>query len=745
MPQALTAGPGQRGFYLRAADLTVGPVTYNQMTEVLPIGPADTASASLEVRQIDVPLQDAAGIQVWASPPVPAGATWDIGGAWTFEAYMSATASVRIYNRARVYRVAADGTPTEIFATGLTSRIDLNGSPTLVSWNATAPSTVLLGGERIGVRFYANPDNDEPGEFAFLNFDDAPVESGVVATVTETAAPGQVRSSHYRVGEDQPLSAPVWFAGTDTPATSFDKNQAFQLRFAVYDDSASSVDWLPRLDWSTSPASGFQPMLTVPGAGPFQVFNSAAFADGDAIALANFGTGTSPGTAVVGVAYDATNPAPAPITLNGNSYTEIAYTVFVDSSAADGQLYYFRLSDGGTPLVSYDNGPARLIIGFPLPPPPATQPPAHNFHQPYSADTSACAACHRAHTSPAPTVLYKTWPEEEVCFTCHDGSVAPDIFTQFNKPFVMPITGTEGVHSKDEPRVKDPLAFSAANRHVECADCHNPHLAGAGNHTVGSNYAFGPQQGVWGVAVENTAPWAAPTFTPVTEVTFQYELCFKCHSSWAYGASPPTSPSGGFPETDQAKEFNTLNPAYHPVEDVGRNPFLEASGSSYASSLIGGFTPTSRMVCSDCHMSETASDPAGPHGSTQAFILRGQWDRTTGRSGTQNHLCFTCHAFSTYGEGGGGPTGFSDPDGQNLHGVMVGARNKAFNDAPIGCQDCHVAIPHGYQRDHLLGFTGDGAPYINRPYSGGLVVIDEWRASGQWVFSSCSTAMNSCK
>ncbi len=154
------------------------------------------------------------------------------------------------------------------------------------------------------------------------------------------------------------------------------------------------------------------------------------------------------------------------------------------------------------------------------------------------------------------------------------------------------------------------------------------------------------------------------------------------------------------------------------------------------------------MVCSDCHASETAGDPAGPHGSTRPFILRGLWDRTTGQSGTQNHLCFTCHAWSTYGPGANqddpSPTGFSG-NGKNLHAVMVGARNKDNNDQPIVCMDCHVAIPHGYNRDHLLGYTGDGAPYVNRPYSGGLVVIDEWRASGQWTFSSCSTAMNSCK
>jgi predicted CXXCH cytochrome family protein len=423
----------------------------------------------------------------------------------------------------------------------------------------------------------------------------------------------------------------------------------------------------------------------------------------------------------------------------------VEFSVYVTAGAVDGQSYYFRLTDGGTPLATYDIAAAQVALAFPWPPLPTVQPPAHNFHQPYSADTSSCAACHRVHTSPAPTVLYKAWPQEDVCFTCHDGSAAPDVFSQFAKPYRMPITPTSLIHTKDEPRDKDPLAFSGANRHVSCADCHNPHLAGQGTHTVGTNYTYGPQQGTWGVAVTNTAAWAAPAMTTVSPTTYQYQLCFKCHSSWAYGGSPPLSPSGGFPETDQAKEFNTLNSAYHPVEDVGKNPFTLAGGGSYASSLIGGFTPTSRMVCSDCHASETPTDAAGPHGSTNPFILRGAWDRTTGQSGTQDHVCFTCHAFSTYGEGANGPTGFSDDGGENLHGLMVGAQNKAFNDAAIGCMDCHVAIPHGYFRDHLIGYTGDGAPYIDRPYSGGLVVIDQWRASGQWQFNSCSTAMNSCK
>ena len=89
-----------------------------------------------------------------------------------------------------------------------------------------------------------------------------------------------------------------------------------------------------------------------------------------------------------------------------------------------------------------------------------------------------------------------------------------------------------------------------------------------------------------------------------------------------------------------------------PIMAQGKNPFVLANGTSYASSLIGGFTPTSRMTCADCHGSDNPSDPVGPHGSTNPFILRGTWDSTTGQAGTQNHLCFMCHDWNVYGATG---------------------------------------------------------------------------------------------
>ncbi|MBI4494664.1 MAG: hypothetical protein HY690_17955, partial [Chloroflexi bacterium] len=396
-----------------------------------------------------------------------------------------------------------------------------------------------------------------------------------------------------------------------------------------------------------------------------------------------------------------------------------------------------------------------LATATPPGPTPTSQPPAHNFNQPYGPDTSACAACHRAHTAGGKESLRKAWPEEQTCYTCHDGTTAPNIRAEFQKTSRMPIAQTEFVHRTGEAR--DGATFRGANRHVECEDCHNPHEAAAVSHAFGQNFAAGPQQGIWGVsATWSGSAWTTPTYDVTGRVTYQYELCFKCHSSWAFGNSPPSSPSGGFPETDQSVEFNPNNPAYHPVAAQGKNPFQLASGTSYATSLLNGLSPSSRLVCSDCHGSET-NDPAdarypkpkGPHGSSNPFILRGTWSRSTG-VGSTDALCFKCHDINVYANRSNtGPpwdqrTGFSG-GGKNLHAVMVGGQNKAYGNAPIACMDCHIAVPHGWQRDHLIGYTGDGAPYINRPYAGGLTTIDTWQQSGNWTFDSCGTAMSNCK
>ncbi|TAK77242.1 MAG: hypothetical protein EPO16_05870, partial [Dehalococcoidia bacterium] len=1038
---------------LHATDVTVGSTTYNTMNTSAVTGTIATATAVLADKNLVYTFADGAGVQTFVSDAVPTGATWAIGGAWTFNAYVKASTSTRMYLRAVILRIGTDGTATTLATTGFTTRMDVTTAYGLISWNYTLAANTLTGGQRFGVRFQVQPDSNGPT--ATLGFDASTAASNVVAQITSTpdaptsvvATPGSGQASvtwvapasnggsaitGYTVTASPggqtatvggstltatvtgltngtaytftvtatnaigtgpasaasnsvtPATAPgpptsvsatagnaqatvTWVAPasnggsaitgytvTSSPGgltatvggstltatvTGLTNGTAYTFTVTASNAAATSVASAPSnsvtpsaaptapgaptsvvatagntqatVTWVAPASDGGSAILgyTVtasPGGGTaavggstltatvtgltngtaytFTVTATNAIGTGPASAASNSVTPSAGGATVPGapqtVAATAGNgqatvtwtapasdggsvitgytvtssPGAFTATVNGSTFsatvtgltnaTSYTFTVTATNSIGTGPAsaasnavipgavpdpptavsgtggngyvlvtWTAPVNNGGSAITSYTatsspggfntsvdgasnsasvtgltNGTAYTFtvtatnaIGTSAPSAasapvtpstsgwpalPAMTPPAHNSHATYTVETAACARCHRVHTSPAPRVLYKTWPEENVCYTCHDGSAAPNVMSQFAKTYKMPLTATAGIHSNNEPRTRNPASFTGANRHIECADCHNPHLAGAGvagswsgstspgsPHTIGSNYTFGPQQSVWGIAVTNTAAWTAPTFATTYPITMQYQLCFKCHSSWAYGTSPPTSPSGGFVETDQAKEFNTLNNAYHPVEDVGKNPFLKSNGSSYASSLIGGFTPTGRMVCSDCHRSETTpgvtpTDPAGPHGSTNPFILRGQWDRTTGQAGTSNHLCFNCHAWTTYSRGSTtAATGFYDGvNGKgNLHGIMVGGRNKANADAEIVCMDCHVAIPHGYYRDHLLGFTGDGAPYINRPYSGGLTSIDQWRASGTWIYDSCGTAMSSCK
>lgn len=239
-----------------------------------------------------------------------------------------------------------------------------------------------------------------------------------------------------------------------------------------------------------------------------------------------------------------------------------------------------------------------------------------------------------------------------------------------------------------EPRTVNSGYFSGANRHVECVDCHNPHEGIAGEHTVGSNNIGGPLLGSWGVEPVNGAAWTIPTaYSSVdfvsTSSSREYQLCFKCHSYFAFGDTPPT----GY--TDIAREFNPLNMSYHPVEDyIPANSYTSPSTSN-------GFIETMEppwdngvhdlMTCSDCHQSDLDSDPKGPHGSSQPYILIGS------PSATDVDFCTKCHRRSVYApvsrpmsneETGSRFDEQTTGDGDASHWFHVTQRN-------YGCRQCH--------------------------------------------------------
>ncbi len=409
---------------------------------------------------------------------------------------------------------------------------------------------------------------------------------------------------------------------------------------------------------------------------------------------------------------------------------------------------------------------------------------------------NGCENCHQPHNNPNFNErLLKSDGESRLCITCHNGSVSDgadptfDIESSLNKLYPHPALDTayDGLHRPKRGGVTDSYKvredsnnLAGATRHVECQDCHNPHAVQPGvspnpedSATDNTTHlASNVLKRVWGVAPSWPGAWSdvlRSAYSEVDEVLYQYQLCLKCHSDYAFDTltngttNIPSSYAypglGTYTLTDQGKEFNPNNPSYHPVtEFAGKNDFKMTVGGTlydYSSSLLKGFTATSTMTCADCHSDPdtlTGTGPKGPHGSDNWPILIAPYDETTGQSGTWNtDLCFRCHDKNVYTYALGTTTqwtrtGYSNGS-RNLHAFHNARRN-----AP--CMTCHSALPHGMRRRALLIYgrrpsTDAGAdpePY-NAQTRRAATGTDNWGipsardvdsvASGNWFRSYC--------
>ena len=326
---------------------------------------------------------------------------------------------------------------------------------------------------------------------------------------------------------------------------------------------------------------------------------------------------------------------------------------------------------------------------------PGPSPPARP-----TSDFGNCANCHNPHghldrLGLVPSLAVAR--DGNLCLTCHDvnGPAVVDIQRQVTKQYSHSLgsPALAGRHSAKE--MLTPGSYSATNRHIECVDCHNPHkLPSSTKHSAGTNTASDLLKGASGVeAAYSTAPWTAPSFTPratdyLTDVRCEYEICFKCHSSWAYGPSPPLAPSGSV-ETDQSVEFNPNNASFHPVVDyIKTNSYTIPTAANGSKQTMeppwDALSGHKLMYCSDCHSSESPGDPKGPHGSTNPYLL------IAPTSQTDDTLCLKCHKASVYKpatDPGTAETGsrFDEQTTSNgrashyFHGVQK----------RVGCRQCH--------------------------------------------------------
>jgi len=235
----------------------------------------------------------------------------------------------------------------------------------------------------------------------------------------------------------------------------------------------------------------------------------------------------------------------------------------------------------------------------------------------------SCRACHRG-------MNMSITGEEASCLKCHGNSSDrqqmqasgyltesagrdyKNIESELRKPYSHPVLTQSGVHQQREVL---PEELVNARRHAECIDCHEPHQL----------QKNAPYRGISKRGVGN--------FT--ADVTLEYELCYKCHAESAN--LPPDS-------TNKREEFRPSNPSFHPIEGEGANAYVISLKAPYkARQEQAG--DVSKISCSDCHGSDAAGGPKGPHGSNYRGLLVDNYDMEDGRSENQRAyaLCYRCH------------------------------------------------------------------------------------------------------
>ncbi len=302
----------------------------------------------------------------------------------------------------------------------------------------------------------------------------------------------------------------------------------------------------------------------------------------------------------------------------------------------------------------------------------------------------------------------------------------------------------------------------------------------------------------------NTSTSAAQPY-----VTREYQICLKCHSDYGYsddnvlpsGNTRPrldssTALTGTNPDgrtnftryTNQAREFQPNNASGNTGADSAYSlnnvrswhPVVGATGRNLGSRGISSTSPwrapwtnnvgTQTMYCSDCHGTSTGSttvdpgsNPWGPHGSSNKFILKGVWGPgmgSTNRDGTQtaNFLCFKCHEPAVYAgrNNSGQRTGFYD--GVRGKGNLHNYHNNVIASERLFCTWCHVAVPHGWKNKMLLvnlndvgeeagqtgskevSISGSGDNYSNGPYyARAKLKIVTFSPSGNWDWDNCGS------
>jgi predicted CXXCH cytochrome family protein len=292
---------------------------------------------------------------------------------------------------------------------------------------------------------------------------------------------------------------------------------------------------------------------------------------------------------------------------------------------------------------------------------------------PYSDFTTvsanSCGNCHQPHKAAKQERLLNSNLEENVCFPCHNGNVAgKNIESVFFKTSVHNVSAYTGEHDPTENT-------NIMSRHVECVDCHNPHVVNS--QTATAPNVNGNLKGVSGADLSGNI---------VSEATYQYQICIKCHGSNVnFNILGPANRATD--TTNIRIAINPSNESHHAIAGQGN--------SNHVPSLLPPYTTSSIIYCSDCHNSDSSvnaggTGPNGPHGSNYNYLLERNYstaDYTTYSYGAYA-LCFKCH----------------DPNivlSRNMSAFKLHYRHVVREDSP--CSACHD--PHGVPNTNSLDGT----------------------------------------
>ncbi|MCK8114672.1 cytochrome c3 family protein [Anaerosoma tenue] len=290
--------------------------------------------------------------------------------------------------------------------------------------------------------------------------------------------------------------------------------------------------------------------------------------------------------------------------------------------------------------------------------------------------------------------------EEDMCFRCHSNSTdkigasnydyygsqamgaanraIADQMDPANSPFGHKPADYYMKHLISS--VDETQDYISANKHVECADCHNHHIVGKARHVYGTtNLVSDALKGVRGVgfgvdaaAVSTTLGTLLTQNYPATidyahdggagvelvyrqMAAYEYEVCFKCHSSantdlagwggdmvwdsWT-GSSWTVGTNAAVDNwTNVAQDFNVGNNSRHPVFATLDGYYYE-SEADYEYDLANGFSTDSKVRIPG--YLDKLSDPATYQTSTLiADQVAYGWDPG------DTMMCSDCHGDST--------------------------------------------------------------------------------------------------